>query len=111
MSQLAGLSCTLVSGFASVVTNSLMIDGDELSSRSINGECSSSSITKNILSIFLVGIVLSNNYDSPHNHKHPNARWSRKFAKDGFTSLQMMGESSSSITGQVIKENMFCDVL
>ena len=49
--------------------------------------------------------------DSPRGHKHPNARWPRKFAKAGFTSLQKLGERSSSITGQVIKEDMVCDVL
>jgi hypothetical protein len=38
------------------------------------------SITKNILSIFLVTIVLSNNYDSPRGHKHPNVRWSPRLA-------------------------------
>jgi hypothetical protein len=33
---------------------------------------------------------------------HPNVRCPRKFAKAGFTSLQKLGERSSSITGQVI---------
>ena len=55
-----------------------------------------------LYTIFLVAIVLSNNYDSPRGHKHPHATWTRKFAKAGFTSLQTLGEYSSSITGQVI---------
>jgi hypothetical protein len=65
------------------------------SSRSVSiSACSSRIITKNILSIFLA-IVLSNNYESSHGHKHPNARWPRKFAlKAGFTSLQKLGEVS-----------------
>jgi len=42
---------------------------------------------------------------------HPNVRCPRKFAKAGFTSLQKLGERSSSIAGQVIKEDMVCDVL
>jgi hypothetical protein len=82
------------------------------SSRSISiSACSSRSIAKHILRIFLVAIVPSSNYDSPRGHKHPNARWPRNFAKVGLTSLQKLGESSSSITGQVIKEDMVCDVL
>jgi hypothetical protein len=76
MSQLAGLPCALFAGFVSAATNNLMLDGGACSSRSISiSACSSRSITKNILSIFLVAIVLSNNFDSPRGHKHPNARW------------------------------------
>jgi hypothetical protein len=61
--------------FVSDATNSFMLNGGACSSRSITCEsssrsnsisvCSSRSITNNILSIFLVVIVLSNNYDSP----------------------------------------------
>ena len=36
-----------------------------------------------LYTIFLVAIVLSNNYDSPRGHQYPNARWPRKFAKAG----------------------------
>ena len=112
MSKVAGIPCALVAGFVSADTKFLILDGGVCSSRSVSiSVCSSRSITKNILSIFLVAIVLSNNYDSPRDHKYLNDRSPHRFAKAGLTSLEKMKESSSSITGQVIQEDMVCDVI